>query len=68
MKAAIAARVAAEIGREPDVQVKREKGGLGELRVSVDGVDVVDTNRLWYPTPSSVVAKVRAHFNEHSIT
>ena len=42
-------------------QVNRIKGGFGELRVVVDGVDVVDTGLLGYPTPSSVVAKVEHH-------
>jgi hypothetical protein len=27
----------------------------------VDGTDVVDNNPLWYPTPASVVARVRAY-------
>jgi hypothetical protein len=52
--------VAAQLAEDPDLEVRRERGGLGELRVTVDGRDVVDTNRLWYPTPSSVVTKVRA--------
>lgn len=57
----IAARVAAQLTADPTLDVCRTKGGLGELRVTVDGTEVVDTNRLWYPTPNSVVAKVRAH-------
>ena len=44
--------------------MKRHKGGLGELRVAVDGRDVVDSNRLWYPSPRSVVDRVRAHLRE----
>jgi hypothetical protein len=27
----------------------------------VDGTDVVDSNRLWYPTPASVVERVRGY-------
>ena len=61
MKAGIAARVAARLAADPGLEVHRQKGGLGELRVSVDGQDVVDTSRLWYPPPGSVVAQVRRH-------
>jgi len=59
----IAARVAAQLAADPALDVHRRKGGLGELRVVVDGARVVDTNRLWYPTPSSVVERVRAHLS-----
>ena len=57
----IAARVAAELSADPTLEVHRQTGGLGELRVQVDGADVVNTNWLWYPTPASVVAKVNAY-------
>ena len=57
----IAARVAAQLSRDPNLEVRREKGGLGELRVAVDGLDVVDSSRFWYPTPSSVLAKIHTH-------
>ena len=30
------------------------KGGLLELSVEVNGKKVVDTNKLWYPQPSSL--------------
>lgn len=53
--------MAAQLTTDPTLEVHRKKGGLGELRVVVDGKDVVDTNRLLYPTPSSVVKKVRAY-------
>lgn len=56
----IAARVAAELSADPSLDVHRTTGGLGELRVQVDGEDVVDTHRLWYPTPASVVERLRA--------
>jgi hypothetical protein len=55
----LAARVAATLAEDGTLAVQRHKGGLGELRVDVDGATVVDTNRLWYPTPTSVVEKVR---------
>ena len=60
----IAARVAATLAQDHDLDVRRQKGGLGELRVSVDGVDAVDSNPFLYPTPTSVVAKVRAHLEK----
>jgi hypothetical protein len=53
--------VAAQLASDDSLEVRRHKGGLGELRVAVDGADVVDTNRLWYPTPASVTARVRAY-------
>ena len=55
----IAARVAAELSADPSLNVHRQTGGLGELRVRVDGADVVDTHRLWYPSPASVIERVR---------
>jgi hypothetical protein len=53
--------VAAQLATDPTLSVHRQKGGLGELRVVVDGKDVVDTHRLLYPTPAAVVQKVRAY-------
>lgn len=63
----IAARLAAQLAADPTLDVHRQKGGLGELRVAVDGTEVVDTNRLWYTTPSSVVDKVRAHLRGRTL-
>ena len=60
MKKAIAARVAAELGREEHVTVETVKGGLGELSVDVNGKRIFNVNRLWYPTPTSVIKKVRS--------
>jgi len=54
----MAARVAAQLSKENDIEVATAKGGLGEFSVSIDGKKVIDTNRLWYPTPRKVVAKV----------
>lgn len=53
--------MAAQLAADETLDVRRHKGGLGELRVQVDGIDVVDSSRLWYPTPSSVIERVRAH-------
>jgi hypothetical protein len=60
VKRAIASRVAAKLreGSE-DVQVTLKRGGLGELRVNVDGKDVYDGNRLMYTTPGRIVRAVR---------
>jgi len=55
----IAARVAAELKNDSDVQVTIVKGGLGELSVSIDNRKVIDTNRLWYPRPSKIVNELR---------
>ena len=56
----IAARVAADLEHDRDVQVETKKGGLGELSVDVDGKRVFTGSRLRYPTSTSVVEKVRA--------
>lgn len=55
----MAASVAAQLSKENDLEVETAKGGFGEFSVSIDGQKVIDTNRLWYPTPGKVVAKVR---------
>jgi hypothetical protein len=55
--------VAAQLSADKTLDVHRLRGHLGELRVAVDGVDVVDGNPLWYPTPRSVVARVRRHLD-----
>ena len=57
----IAARVAAQLSRDPSLTVTRTRGDLGELRIAIDGADVVTTNPFGYPTPASVVARVREH-------
>ena len=56
----MASRVAAELRKEADVQVETVKGGLGEFSVQINDRKVLDTNRLWYPTPSKVVKKIKA--------
>lgn len=56
----MASRVAAELKKETDVQVETVRGGLGEFSVHIDDRKVIDTNRLWYPTPSKVVKKIKA--------
>jgi len=56
----MAARVAARVRKENNAQVEIVKGGLGEFSVHVDGRKVIDTNRLWYPSPSKLVRKIQA--------
>ena len=56
----LASRVAAQLRKENDAQVETVRGGLGEFSVHIDGRKVIDTNRLWYPTPSKIVKKIQA--------
>jgi hypothetical protein len=55
----MASRVAARLRRETDAQVELVRGGLGEFSAYIDDRKVIDTNRLWYPTPSKVVKKIQ---------
>ena len=64
MKKLIASRVAAELQKQHELKVETERGGLGELSVSVDGSKVYNSNPLWYPTPGGVIKKVRAALAE----
>ena len=59
----IAARVAAQLAEDKTLDVHRTRGRLGELRVAVDGTDVVNTKRYLYPGPASIVRRVRAHLD-----
>jgi len=56
----MASRVAAQLRKETDTHVEVIRGGLGEFSVYIDDRKVIDTNRLWYPTPSKIVKRVRA--------
>jgi hypothetical protein len=56
----MASRVAAQLREETDAQVEVVRGGLGEFSVHIDDRKVIDTNRLWYPTPSKIVRKIQA--------
>jgi hypothetical protein len=55
----MAARVAAELNKDSNVEVETVKGGLGEFSVYIDEQKVIDTNRLWYPTTNGTVKKIR---------
>jgi hypothetical protein len=59
--------VAAEL-EGPDTQVKKIRGGLGELRVTVDGQDVYKGNRLLYPRAKTVLAAVRDYLGGRHTT
>ena len=56
----MASRVAAQLNRENNVEVETIRGGLGEFSVFIDEQKVIDTNRLWYPSPSKIVKKTKA--------
>lgn len=56
--------MAAQLAEDTTLDVRRRRGALGELRVVVDGTDVVDNNPLWYPTPSSVTERVREYLKK----
>jgi hypothetical protein len=55
----MATRVAAQL-KENNVETETIRGGLGEFSVCIDDQKVIDTNRLWYPTPSKILKKIRA--------
>ena len=55
----MAARVASQLRQQHQLQVETVSGGLGEFSVFMDGRKTIDTNRLWYPRPSKVVARLR---------
>jgi hypothetical protein len=54
-----AARVAATLREEDEVDAELVSGSLGELTVLLQGSSVVTTSPMWYPTPSAVLKKVR---------
>jgi hypothetical protein len=60
----MASRVAVQLRKENDAQVEVVRGGLGEFSVYLDDRKVIDTNRLWYPTPSKIVKKIQALLTE----
>jgi hypothetical protein len=63
----IASRVAAQLSKENNVETEIARGGLGELSVHIDGEQVIDTNRLWYPLPGTVVKRVQALLAEREL-
>ena len=53
--------------KENEVEVEVVKGGLLELSVEVDGEKVVQTNRLWYPRPSSLAKRTREFLRNNRV-
>jgi hypothetical protein len=51
--------VAEQLKKEPDVEVEMVKGGLLELSVHIDDRKVIETNRLWYPRPATILTRTR---------
>ncbi|HZI95480.1 MAG TPA: hypothetical protein VFE84_14635 [Patescibacteria group bacterium] len=51
--------MAAELSKEPDIDVETIKGGFGQFEVFVDGRSVVKTNRFLYPNAGRVVERVK---------
>lgn len=60
----IASRVAAKLRKEDGVDVETVRGGLGELSVLIGDRKVLDTSKFGYPTPGTVLKKVRAALAE----
>ncbi len=52
--------MAEELKADGGAEVETVKGGFGEFSVHLDGRKIVETSRLWYPTPRKVVEQVRA--------
>lgn len=51
--------MAEQLKEQKDVEVEVVRGGLLELSVEIDGEKVIETNRLWYPRPSSLARRTR---------
>ena len=60
----MAARVARQLKKADDFQVETVAGGVGEFSVFLDDQEIINTNRLWYPRPSRVVAKIQEQANQ----
>ena len=58
--------MAAALSKNKELNVQRKKGSLGELRVAVDGRDVVDSGVLGYPTPGSVIKRIERYLADHA--
>ena len=62
----MASSVAAQLRKENDVEVETVKGRFGEFSVYLDEQKVIDEKRLWYPTTSKIVKRMRDLIAEHS--
>ena len=52
----------------PGTRVEKQRGKLGELRVTVNGQDAYTGNRLLYSSPKTVLTAVRAWLEKHPET
>ena len=51
--------MAARIKKELGAPVRMEFGGLGEISVHTKGEKLYDGPRLWYPSPGSILKRIR---------
>jgi hypothetical protein len=51
--------VAAELRQRGEAEIDMTPGGLGELRVTVNGRDAYVGSRLWYATPGKILRIVK---------
>lgn len=51
--------MAAQLKAQGDVNVELRPGGLGELRVEVDGADAYSSRRFWFPRANTVLDAVK---------
>ena len=56
----MASRAAAELGKDPNVEVQLVNGGIGEFAVVVDGQKIHDSWRWGYPNLGKIMKKARA--------
>jgi len=54
----VAARVVARLREDQALDVRRERGHMGELSVIIDGKLAVDVPMFWLNRPSTIVAQV----------
>jgi hypothetical protein len=56
----MAASMAAKLKKEPGLEVKTVRGGLGEFTIYIDDKKEIETSRIWYPNPIGIMKRVRA--------
>lgn len=62
----VAARVARRLREDGTLEVRRERGSLGELSVLIDGKLAVDVPMFWLNRPSTIVKQVREQLARQS--
>jgi len=62
----VAARVAARLREDSALDVRRERGSLGELSVRIDGKLAVDVPMFWLNRPSTIVRQVYEELQRRS--